>query len=94
MASSSVESAPRFTGHHPQLTTIHSIGMSQSQGSLDTRPPFTTVFKAGSNFCIVDLGKEKRFEAWRVKNAQKMKEANVKPKVYEFSRAPVAIRES
>ena len=53
------------------------------------RPPFTTFIKDGE--FVVSPSKEMRFLEWKKKNERKMREMNIKPKVYEYSVKPSAI---
>ena len=42
----------------------------------------------GGHGFFADGDKERKFKEWRARNLEKMKAANIKPKVYEFSRPP------
>ena len=42
----------------------------------------------GGHGFFADVDKERKFKEWRARNLEKMKAANIKPKVYEFSRPP------
>ena len=57
------------------------------------RPRFSAYVRSPVRNSWVDEEKERKFEEWKKKNAEKMRAANVKPKVYEVKKGTAKERD-
>ena len=68
------------------------------------RPPFQTVFRSSvqanssnastsTSSIFGDDRKERKFREWKSRNLERMKAANIRPKVYQFSRPPKVVED-